>query len=263
MALSPKILLGNVMHSRVFPRRNQFSYGIYYLSCPLSQISTLADGFKFGVNHPALLSFYDRDHGPCDGRPLLPWIRSILDDNKITQADGEIVLVTMPRVMGYVFNPVSFWICYDRSEQIRAVLCEVHNTFGERHSYLCIAEDGDVIRPDTWLDAEKLFHVSPFLKREGRYRFRFDFQSDKMGVWIDFHDGTTKRQLLTALTGRLELYTPATRRRAFWFHPLVTFKAIILIHWQAIKLLLKGQKYVPKPDQLAVRVSVTDNLTKN
>lgn len=251
------------MHSRVFPRRNQFSYGIYYLSCPLTQMNALVDGVRFGVNRFGLLSFYDRDHGPCDGKPLLPWIKSILKDNAVTQADGEIVLVTMPRVIGYVFNPVSFWICYDQSEQIRAVLCEVHNTFDEHHSYLCIPKDGGVITSDTWLEAEKLFHVSPFLKREGRYRFRFDFRTEKMGVWIDFHDATTKRQLLTALTGRLEPYTPATRRSAFWFHPLVTLKAIMLIHWQAIKLLLKGQKYVPKPQQLPIKTSVTDNLTKN
>jgi hypothetical protein len=247
------------MHKRLFPRVNSFVYGIYYLVFPLSKINEL----PIAYNRFGLMSFYDADHGACDGTSLMDWARQILDDHKMMKANGEIILVCMPRILGYVFNPVSFWLCLDTEKNLRAVLCEVHNTFGERHTYLCAHSDQSVIEPDDVMEAQKIFHVSPFLKREGRYKFRFDTNDEKFMAHIDFYDGEDQKQLITSLYGRLEAMNKNALDSAFFRYPLVTFKAITLIHWQAIKLIYKGIKYIPKPKQLADRLSTTLNLTKN
>ena len=253
-----QLFFGRVMHGRLFPKRNSFTYKIYYLAFPLSQIRTL----PIAHNRFAPLSFYDRDHGRCDGSDLEDWAREILADYNIKESGGEIRLVCMPRVLGYVFNPVSFWLCYDKQENLRAVLCEVHNTFGERHTYLCAHEDHRPITPQDTLRGKKVFHVSPSLKREGYYEFCFDIHGKKFGIWIDFFYSEGKRQLVTSLTGALEPMNAGTLRRAFWIYPLVTFKAIVLIHWQALKLLVKGVEYIPKPQQNSEHVSATGGLTK-
>lgn len=258
---SPQIMTGKVMHGRLFPKRNSFTYGIYYLALPLRALSSDS---PLAHNRPAALSFYDRDHGLCDGSDLTSWAGAILRDYGLEdlQDDGDITLVCMPRVLGYVFNPVSFWLCRDKGGNLRAVLCEVHNTFGERHTYICAHEDHRPIKPDDILKGEKTFHVSPLLKREGHYTFRFDISDEAFRVWIDFFDGEGEKQLVTSLMGKLKPMTQSSLRAAFWSHPLVTFKAIFLIHWQALKLLSKGIKYISKPAQKQERISATDNLTK-
>ena len=257
MGVEPRLLFGRVMHGRLFPKRNSFTYGIYYLTLPLSQLKSMAISY----NQFAPLSFYDRDHGECNGRDLESWARNILQDYGIN-VDGEITLVCMPRVLGYVFNPVSFWLCHDKGNNLRAVLCEVHNTFGERHTYLCAHEDHRAITSNDILKGNKIFHVSPLLKREGFYEFRFDVRDNKFAVWIDYFDGEGQKQLVTSLIGNFETMTKSSLRKAFWTYPLVTFKAITLIHWQALKLLVKGIKYIPRPTQMQERISTTRNLTK-
>jgi len=246
----PKVLFGKVMHSRLFPKKNHFIYSIYYLFLPLSRLNSL----PISHNKWRFLSFYDRDHGACDGSDLEQWARDLLKEHDI-HADGEITLVCMPRVFGYVFNPVSFWLCHDKENNVRAILCEVHNTFGEKHTYICVHSDQRPIQGGDVLIGEKIFHVSPFLKRDGRYNFRFNITQDQFGVWIDFFDGEDNKQLATSLSGDLEKMDGHILRKAFWKYPLVTFKAIMLIHWQAVKLLAKGIKYIIKPKQKERKVS--------
>ncbi len=258
MALTPSIMFGKVMHKRLFPKINAFNYRIYYLALPLAQMTAL----PLPRNRFGTLSFYDKDHGKRDGSDLSQWVRGILIDYDIDQADGEITLICLPRIIGYVFNPVSFFLCADKAGQLRAVLCEVHNTFGEQHSYLCAHQDQRIIASNDILQGQKVFHVSPFLKREGDYHFRFDVTDQNFGVWIDFYDGEGKKQLVTALTGRFEAMNKHSLHKALWHYPLITFKTILLIHWQAIKLLSKGIKYIAKPAQIMDRVSGTNNLTK-
>ncbi len=256
MALELRLLDAIVMHRRLFPKVNQFLYSIYYLALPLSQRQAM----PLAYNKASVQSFYDRDHGSRDGGDLHHWITTILETHNIREADGEIVLICMPRVFGYVFNPVSFWLCLDKQERIRAVLYEVNNTFGERHSYLCAHADHRPIEPSDILTAQKLFHVSPFLEREGHYQFRIDHSGDRFGVWIDYFDGEGQKKLMTALTGKLRTATPALLRSSLWRYPLVSLKAIILIHWQAMKLLTKGVKYVNKQVQLPTKLSINDKL---
>tara|TARA_R100000005_G_scaffold95321_1_gene76365 strand:- start:8401 stop:9237 length:837 start_codon:yes stop_codon:yes gene_type:complete len=250
MVTKPQIYTATVMHKRLFPKKNAFSYGVYYLALPLPAASV--PGW--------LASFHARDVGPRDGSDPTPWVRAILRDHGLNEQTAEIVLVTMPRVLGHVFNPVSFYLCLDGAATLRAVLCEVHNTFGEQHSYLCAHPDHAPITEDNWLEAEKLFHVSPFLERSGRYKFCFGLTGESLDVRIDYHDAEGKRQLVTALNGR---FSPLTRRaltHAFWRHPLVTLKAIGLIHWQALRLFLRGIGVRSKPPQQAQKISASHGL---
>lgn len=244
------------MHARLFPRKNAFKYGIYYVAIPLARLTELP------LTGSGFVSFAARDHGPCDGGDLLAWARDILVRFGLTAADGDIVLVCMPRVIGYVFNPVSFWLCYDRAGGLRAVLCEVHNTFGERHTYVCARDDRGVLTTDDVLWGEKVFHVSPFLQRTGEYSFRFEVNEERFAVSIDYYDADRQKQLVTALAGSVMPLTAARLRGLAWRYPLVTMQAVLLIHWQAFKLVAKGIKYVPRPLQKKEKVTSTGNLTK-
>ncbi|MFN8928761.1 MAG: DUF1365 domain-containing protein [Alphaproteobacteria bacterium] len=257
MVMTSAIYTAKVMHKRLFPKVNQFTYGVYYLALPLDQLGRLDDGWRFGVNRRALVSFHERDHGARDGSPLEPWIRGILAEHAAHVAITDITLITMPRIFGYVFNPVSFWLCFDASQQLRAVLAEVHNTFGEAHNYLIVHADGRALAADDLLYARKIFHVSPFLPREGSYQFRFAYNPESMGVTINYYDAEGQLQLITMLNGQFNAFNRMNLRRAFWQHKLVTLKTISLIHYQAIKLIAKGVRYIVKPSQLVARLSVT------
>ena len=256
MEIAPQIFTAKVMHKRIFPKVNQFTYRVYYMALPLSDMRS-----DLPINQCSALSFYEKDHGSKDGSNLESWIRNILTEHGLNDVTEEVMLITMPRVLGYVFNPVSFWLCLDKKAGLRAVLCEVNNTFGETHCYLCAHEDKREIATNDWLGTDKLFHVSPFLPRKGSYRFRFSLAERKLGVWIDYYDKENNKQLMTALTGTLGPLHKASLRKAFWTHPLVTVKTIMLIHWQALKLFSKGIQYIVKPKQQEERLTTT-NLTK-
>lgn len=234
-----------VMHRRLRPKENKFTYNVAYLAFSLSEEASLASKW-LKYNRFGLYGFYDRDHGARDGSPLLPWIRKVLADHNVTTADGEVMLVAHPRLLGYVFNPVSFWLCFDKNSALRAVLCEVNNTFNENHSYLIAHPDGRAIEHGDWIEAEKLFHVSPFLNVEGHYRFRFHVVGVKLGIWIDYYD-KAGIMLHTTLSGHLEELSDKTLLAHFVRSPLMTFGVILRIHWQAVKLWLKKARYHSKP----------------
>lgn len=232
------LFLGSVMHDRRRPRRNRFRYPVYFLHFPLSRLAELDNGLC-RVNRPGLISFQERDHGPRDGRPLLPWIHERLAEAGVHGADGEVWLQTFPRVLGYVFNPVSFWYCEDREGRLRAVLAEVNNTFGGRHCYLLRHPDGHPIASGDRLSAEKAFHVSPFCQLQGHYRFRFSRRGDGLTVAIDYHDDDGLL-LATAIAGRGRRYDRRGLLTAFLGHPWLSAGVIARIHYQALKLWLKG-----------------------
>lgn len=259
MDIKPYIFNAKVMHKRLFPKVNKFTYRVYYVVLPIEKLSTVQG---LTIDKPAWMNFRIRDYGPRDGSDLAQWGRALLKQYGLNEITKHLMLITMPRILGYGFNPASFWLCLDDAHQIRAVISEVHNTFGEAHSYLCAHSDHSPITGDEWLKAEKLFHVSPFLPREGTYEFRFTIQEGKVGVWIDYSDAKGNKQLLTSLVGHLEPLNASTLRRAFWTHPLVTLKTITLIHWQALKLFAKGVRYIVKPEQHSKNQSISENLTK-
>jgi DUF1365 family protein len=249
----PLIGFGQVRHARLRPRANAFAYAGYFLLLPMRSLrrnATLAGALA--LNRRGIISFHDIDHGdgrsPAEGGAIA-WLDALLADAGIRDATGEVWLHAYPRVWGYTFKPVSFWYCHDEEGGLRAIVVEVNNTFGERHCYL-------LDRP-AWgaeLLADKVFHVSPFCDVAGRYRFRFmrtdathaPFGHGGMVVRID-HDDDAGPLIRTSVSGTLEPVTRAALRRALWRYPAMTFGVVARIHWQALRLFIKGLPFFRKP----------------
>jgi hypothetical protein len=236
---------GTVRHARLRPARNAFAYGTYFLMLPMRSLQAKGYG-ALARNRFAAMSFFDADHG--DGRGperggALAWLEALLESEGIDGADGEVWLHCYPRVLGYTFKPVSFWYCHRRDGSLRAVVVEVNNTFGERHCYLL-----DRPRFGAELQADKVFHVSPFCPVEGRYRFRFMVTPGhgRTVARIDYDDALGPL-IETSVSGTLEALTPASMRRALWQYPAMTLGVVARIHWQAVKLFFKKAPFFGKP----------------
>ena len=241
------ILAGEIAHRRTRPVPNAFRYPGFCLRLPLSRLAELPSrGVAWNARGP--VSFHDRDHGARDGSALLPWIRGVLAREGI-DADGEVVLHTMPRMLGYVFNPVSFWVAYDRAGAVRAVLAEVNNTFGERHDYLVAHADGHPIASGDVLEARKVFHVSPFCDVKGRYAFRFGFGPARWLARVDYldGDGDDTPLLETWISGSAEPLSRSGIRRLAWRYRWFTLAVVARIHWQALRLWWKRVPFFAKP----------------
>lgn len=236
MRAPPRLFLGHVMHRRLRPAVNAFVYPVFYVQLPLRRLAQANCGI-FSVDRSNLLSFRSADHGPRDGSPLLPWIEQMLREQGLP-ADGEIVLQTFPRVLGYVFNPVSFWFCHARDGALIAILAEVNNTFGGHHSYL-LHDCGRPLPEGVELRADKAFHVSPFCTVDGGYRFRFQRQRSVQLARIDYDDAEGE-VLLTSISGKPRQWTASALLLAFLRMPWLTLGVMARIHWQALRLWCKG-----------------------
>lgn len=244
---TPSLLIADIAHKRTQPKVNAFRYSAYYLCFPTHQIDATRRRI-LSLSRFNLFSYYEKDNGD-KSTTNEDWIRQALKDWQLDDVtDGEVVLVTMPRILGYAFNPVSFWFCLDNTGQIRAVLSEVHNTFGEAHSYISYHDDKRPITQDDWMHSQKVFHVSPFMTIEGSYHYRFILSDKKVAVWIN-HETDDGMMLHTSMIGKRIPLTNKNLLICFVRFPLVTFKVIGLIHWQALKLFTKGIRYHRKPPQ--------------
>jgi len=240
---APGLLIrGQVMHERLRPVLHRFVYPVFYVRVNLARLEELNSAW-FGINRFRLASIRTRDYGKRDGSDLQDWMRGILKQANIS-ADGEIWLQTFPRLFGFVFNPVSFWYCHDQDGALRAVLAEVNNTFGESHRYLL--SERRAITAEVELISEKNMHVSPFCEVQGHYRFRFRDTAQTSLVSLDYYD---EQGLLikTAVGGKVQALTPHGIRRAVLLQPWLTLGIVAGIHWQALKLWIKGVRYFSKP----------------
>jgi len=244
-----QIGIGGVRHERLRPTAHAFDYRTYFLMLPLRALRARPDP-RLARNRFGLIAFFDRDHG--DGsEDALAWIEAQLAAEGITDANGEIWLHTYPRVLGYAFKPVSFWYCLRRDGTPAAIVAEVNNTFGERHCYLLAGPD---LAWGRELRASKAFHVSPFCRVEGSYRFRFLRTATHVVARVE-HDDADGPLLLTSVAGELADATPARQRAAFFGQPLMTLMVIARIHWQALRLTLKRVPYYAKPAPPAQPIS--------
>jgi hypothetical protein len=238
---------GQVRHTRLRPVRNVFAYRTYFLMLPMRSLQRLdAPVCAMARNRFGLVSFYDCDHG--DGRGpqaggALAWLDSVLAEQDITDATGEVWLHCYPRVLGFTFKPVSFWYCHRADSSLRAVVVEVNNTFGQRHCYVL-----DHARFGAELRADKVFHVSPFCAVEGGYRFRLmvDAKRTRTVARIDYDDAQGSL-LQTSVSGTLEPITGQCLRRAVLRYPLMTLAVVWRIHWQALRLFAKRVPFFRLP----------------
>ncbi|WP_198970334.1 DUF1365 domain-containing protein [Xylophilus sp. ASV27] len=240
---------GQVRHRRLRPTVNAFAYPTYFLLLPMRTLRRdPAAAGPLAWNRRGALGFHDRDHG--DGRGpaqggALAWLDELLAAEGIDDAQGEVWLHCYPRVLGFTFKPVSFWYCHRADGGLRAIVVEVNNTFGERHCYL--------LDQPAWgaeLRAAKCFHVSPFCRVEGGYRFRFlrarHGAREHTVARVD-HDDAEGPLLRTSVSGQLEPLTRASQRRALWRYPAMTLGVVARIHWQALRLWCKRVDFFRKP----------------
>jgi DUF1365 family protein len=243
---------GETWHGRKGEVKNAFTYSIDYVLVD-AEDEAAAHPALFARNGRGVMSLLDRDHGgpPGQGRGAA-WVRDVLREHGLDQP-GQIELLAQPRMLGHVFNPVSFWLCRDGTGALTCVIAEVSNTFGDRHSYLCHHDDQREIRPEDTLSARKIFHVSPFQDIGGGYRFNFKIGDERIAIRIDLTEG--ENGLVATLAGPRAPLTTGTVLRALLRRPLGSRRVLALIHWQALKLWWKGVTYRVRPEPPADEVS--------
>ena len=245
--MTPRVehIAARSFHGRRGEVRNAFTYS---LDCVL--LDPEHEGVSpalFSRNARNLSTVLDRDHGgqPGQGRGALS-LRAMLADHGLERATtGRLLLLTQPRLLGHVFNPVSFWLCHDDADRLRVAVAEVTNTYGDRHWYLCHHDDLAPIRGDAVLNARKMMHVSPFQPMRGDYRFRFDIRPGAVDIVIDYrHDDGG---VVATLQGTRRPLTNGAILKAMLRRPLGTRRVLALIHWQALKLWGKGAPFRSRP----------------
>jgi DUF1365 family protein len=246
-----------VFHKRFAPAINEFSYRVFYLCFDIAKIDKIKQKF-LSLNSFNLFSFYNKDHGKRKNENLESWIREILIKENLNQQIDKIFLLSHPRLLGYVFNPVSFWFCLDKNQNLRAVLCEVNNTFKESHNYLIFNRNFSPITENQILKAQKDFHVSPFFTRQGFYEFQFKFNHQNIFAKINYFSPEKELLLTTTMSCKNAELNSRNLILAFLEIPLVTFKVIFLIHFQALKIIFKKIKYIRKPEQKTIKLTINN-----
>jgi DUF1365 family protein len=237
---------GTVTHSRLRSFRHAFRYRVYYGLFDIDELGRLDDELRwFSVGRFNLMGFDVKDHGPADGGPLRPWAESLLADAGVDLDGGRIEILAFPRVLGYVFDPISVWYCYGPDDRLRGILHEVRNTFGHRHTYV-VAVTGEGTHHHR---AVKQLHVSPFNDMDQVYDFTVTAPGQRLGFSIEQSRPGDSAFFRAGLRLSRVPLTDRNVVRLFLTHPLLTLKVIGGIHWQALRIWLKGGKYhrVPAP----------------
>jgi len=230
---------GRTVHIRFAPFERRFSYRVAQVFLDIDRIAADLSGHALiGYNRPALFSFYDRDHGDRSGAPLRPWAEAAFASAGIALDGGPVRLLCFPRVMGYVFNPLSLFFGYGPDGAVRGVIYEVNNTFGESHAYVAAA--------GIHAEADKRLHVSPLFDVTGAYRFTLRPPGAALALTIENRVGGVRQHLAT-LRGRRAALNDAALASLFLRLPLMTLQVILAIHYQALRLWLRGARYRSKP----------------
>tara|TARA_Y100000590_G_scaffold330596_2_gene375589 strand:- start:344 stop:1114 length:771 start_codon:yes stop_codon:yes gene_type:complete len=246
------IYRGKVVHKRFKPKEHYFKYNVFSLFLDLSELKKIEKEIKiFSYNKFNIISFYDSDHGARDETSLDQWVKLNLKKIGVTTDKIKIKILCYPRIFGYVFNPLSIFFIYDKNQNLKAILYEVKNTFGEQHTYIFKVEKNiDLIENF----CVKKFHVSPFINMNCTYFFRTLKPEKKMSVVINQNDNEGKL-LYASQDGYKKELTNKNLIISYFSHPLMTFKVIGAIHFEALKLWLKGVKFVKK------KIKLKNNIT--
>ena len=243
---------GTVIHKRYKPKEHFFKYSVFSLLLDLSELEILSDKIRFfSINRFNLISFFEKDHGNRDDTSLVGWVKKNLEQNQINTKNIKIKLLCYPRIFGYVFNPLSIFFVYDQNETLISILYEVKNTFGEQHTYVFKTDNENNLIQN---NCTKKFHVSPFIEMDCNYFFRISNPGQKLSVIIDQYDRRGKI-LFASQDGERSELTNKNLMNSYLKHPLMTFKIISAIHFEAFKLWMKGIKLIKK------KFKIKNNLT--
>lgn len=242
------LYFGEVMHARLKPMGHRFSYRVMSLLIDLDRLDA-ADRQSplFGVNRAALYSFHEADHGMRDGSSLRDYAQACAAQRGIDLTGGRVLLLCYPRLLGFTFNPLSVYFCTTAAGELALVIYEVRNTFGDIHAYVLPVKPDEISEAGVRQQQEKLFYVSPFVEMAMRYHFRVSPPGERVKLRILETD--REGPLLAAtFNGRRRALTTAALLRSFFALPLVTLKIVAAIHWEALRLWLKGARLVPRPN---------------
>ena len=249
--MTSSIYNGTVIHKRFKPKVHFFKYKVFSLLIDLSELNVLEKKINFfSHNSFNLISFFDKDHGERDGSSLIDWVKKNLKENNILFEDIKIKLLCYPRILGYVFNPLSVFYVYDKKDDLISILYEVKNTFGEQHTYIFKVKNKNILQHT----CSKKFHVSPFIEMNCNYFFKILKPGEKISVIIDQYQSNEKL-LYASQDGKRVDFTSIELIKSYLKHPLMTFKIISAIHFEAFKLWAKGIKFIKK------KLKIKNNIT--
>ena len=251
--INSAIYNGHVIHKRFKPKVHYFKYKVFSLLIDLSELEILDKKVKlFSFNKFNLISFHEKDHGDRDGSSLTSWVKQNLKKNDIQTEDIKIKILCYPRIFGFVFNPLSVFYVYNLQSQLISILYEVKNTFGEQHTYIFkVSKDVNLIQNN----CSKKFHVSPFIEMNCNYFFRILNPEQKLSIIIDQYDQEGKI-LFASQDGERSDLTSKNLMNSYLNHPLMTFKIISAIHFEAFKLWIKGIKFIKKKFKIKNNITV-------
>ena len=250
--MTSSIYNGTVIHKRFKPKIHSFKYSVFSLLIDLSELDYLNKKIKFfSHNRFNLVSFYEKDHGNRDGSSLISWVKKNLEDHKINSENIKIKLLCYPRILGYVFNPLSVFYIYDLNEKLICILYEVKNTFGEQHTYIFKVDNEQNLYQH---NCTKKFHVSPFIEMNCKYFFRLLKPGKRISVIIDQYQ-IDEKILYASQDGERVDFSTKELIKSYLKHPLMTFKIISAIHFEAFKLWAKGIKFIKK--KIKIRNKIT------
>ena len=250
--MTSSIYNGTVIHKRFKPKIHFFKYKVFSLLIDLSELNNLDKkiGF-FSYNKFNLISFFDKDHGDRDGSSVINWVKKNLKENDVNCENIRIKLLCYPRILGYVFNPLSIFYVYDKNDKLISLLYEVKNTFGEQHTYIFKIKENNLLKHN----CEKKFHVSPFIEMNCSYFFRTLKPADKISIIIDQYQ-LNEKILYASQDGKRTDFTTSELIKSYLKHPLMTFKVIAAIHFEAFKLWTKGIKFIQKKFKIKNNISI-------
>ena len=242
------LYVGEVMHARLKPIGHRFSYRVMSLLIDLDRLAAADRQSRlFGVNRAALYSFHEADHGARDGSSLRDHAQRSATARGIDLTGGRVLLLCYPRLLGYTFNPLSVYFCYRADGQLALLIYEVRNTLGDIHPYVLPVTSGEISDAGLRQQQDKLFYVSPFIEMAMRYHFRVRPPGERVQLRI-LETGREGPVLAATFNGRYRPLTTKELLRVFLAMPLVTMKIMAAIHWEALRLWLKGARLVPPND---------------